>query len=214
MILARNIKNACESSEFRVELADLSHYAAGIKQERPIVWLLAKYFWKKGHSVDLERNNCDLVIDDATIEFKFHHDSDLLVMRRELQRFGDDVEAMWAAVKEKGLSLTWSVCPTIYKDVIVKRPNIFVWIICSRDLSQVPTSELGQICAGARQVQFNKKISYEQNRSLFAEAERFLKMLCNSRKFVFERTTLTVNSLFPSMYHIIFCDFTERVYED
>ncbi len=57
-----------KSPDFVMELEELSSYAANIKQERPIVLLFAKFFWRKKREVILEMNKCDLVVNGIKIE--------------------------------------------------------------------------------------------------------------------------------------------------
>lgn len=133
MISSHEIKVIFESSELRSGLEDLSSYAANIRQERPIVLLFAKHFWRRRHKFALEEGKCDLVVDGTRIEFKFHFDSDMRNLQKELNKFDGDVELLWNAACEEKLSRTWTVGPGIYKDVIVKRPDIFARInLCAR----------------------------------------------------------------------------------
>src|SRR5215211_2303523 len=111
MITANDIIVAFESSEFRQDLQDMSSYAANIRQERPLVLLFAKYFWKRGHKFALEKKKVDLVVDEIRIEFKFHFDSDMLRLKKDLSSNDGSIEKMMQAVVDGTLSPTWSVGP-------------------------------------------------------------------------------------------------------
>ena len=84
------------------------------------------------------------MVEATRIEFKFHFDYDTLSLRKELGMYGGDVGKLMEAVANEELSPTWTVGPRVYKDVIVKRPDIFVWVLCARDLSKL-TAELAAL---------------------------------------------------------------------
>lgn len=209
MIDAQDIKRLFESSEFRSELEDLSSYAANIRQERPIVLLFAKHFWRRGCKLALEKKRCDLVVDGTRVEFKFHFDYDMLSLRKEMDRYGGDVERLMEAVSKKELSRTWTVSPGIYKDVIVKRPDIFVWILCARDLGGLTSEELGRVCIGTHQKRYNRDWPYESNLEFLEVADGFLAKLQELRKFSLEKATVSTSGGFPSTYHLRACAFEE-----
>lgn len=207
MITAQDIKAVFESSEFRSELEDISSYAANIRQERPIVLLFAKHFWQRRQKIALEKKKCDLVVDGTRIEFKFHFDYDMLSLRKELSRYGDDVEKLMEAVSKKELSRTWTVAPGIHKDVMVKRPDVFVWVLCARDLSGLTKDDVGSVCIGAQQRRYNRSTPYESNRGFLEVADGFLEKLRELRSFSLEKATVLTCSSFPSAYHLRSCDF-------
>ena len=207
MITAKDIKVAFESSEFKSELEDLSSYAANIRQERPIVLLFAKYFWRRGYKLALEKKKCDLVVDETRIEFKFHFDSDSLSLQKELRRYDGSVEMLMDAVSKKEISPTWTVGPGIYKDVIVKRPDIFVWVLCARDLSKLTSDGISRVCIGAHQRWYNRGRPYESNQEFLEVTDSFLAKLQELRMFSLEKAVVTTNGGFPSAYHLRACDF-------
>ena len=139
-VSAKVILKIFRSLEFRTELEELSSYAAHIKQERPIVHLLAKYFWRQGRNVVLEDRRCDLVVEGTKIEFKYHFDCDQASMKKELEMCGGEIASL-NACKKNG----WQACRSIYDDTVIKCPHIFILIICSRDLSKVKQECLSQI---------------------------------------------------------------------
>lgn len=209
MITAGSIKAIFESSEFRIDLEALSSYAANIRQERPIVYLFAKNFWQRGHKIALEKKRCDLVVDEKRIEFKFHFDCDMLSVQYELNRYDGDIERLMEAVSRKELSSTWTVSPGIYKDVIVKRPDTFVWILCARDISNLTDDEISRVCIGSLQRNYNRDRPYEANLEFLDVADGFLSKLQELRMFSLETTRIITNGGFPSAYHLRICNFAE-----
>ena len=208
MISSQEIKVIFESPEFRSDLEELSSYAANIRQERPIVLLFAKYFWRRRHKFALEENKCVLVVDGTRIEFKFHFDSDMRNLQKELNKFDGNIEMLWNAACEEKLSRTWTVSPGIYKDVIVRRPDIFAWIICARDLSRLTKDEISRVCIGVDQSRYNRRRPYESSREFLEVAEHLLAKLRALRGFTLEKASATTNGGFPSAYHLMLCDFT------
>lgn len=207
MITAKDIKVIFESSEFRSELEDLSSYAANIRQERPIVLLFAKYFWRRGYKFALEKKKCDLVVDETRVEFKFHFDSDMLSLQKELNRYDGNIEMLMNAVSKKELSPTWTVSPGIYKDIIVKRPDIFVWVLCARNLSKLTNDDISRVCIGAQQQWYNRSRPYESSQEFLEVADSFLAKIQELRKFSLEKAIIVTNGGFPSAYHLRSCDF-------
>jgi hypothetical protein len=209
MITAQDLKVILESDEFKNELEELSSYAANIRQERPIVMLLAKHFWRRGHQVALEKKKCDLVVDETRVEFKFSFDSDTLSLEKELKRFDGNLEMLMKAVSAKEISGTWTVSPAIYNDVIVKRPEIFVWILCTRDLSKLTDEELSRVCIAPHQQWYNRSRPYESNQRFLEAFESLLLKLQELRNFSLEKIPCATNNGFPSVYYFMVCVFTE-----
>jgi hypothetical protein len=207
MITAENIKAIFESCEFRSDLEALSSYAANIRQERPIVVLFAKYVWQKGHKVALEKNKCDLVVDGTRIEFKVHYDSDVQTLRWELTKYGDNIERLMEAVSAKKHSPTWAICPGIYKDVIVKRPDIFVWILSVRDLSKLTDDEMSRVCWSSEQRKYNRNRPYGSNQEFLDVVDSFLAKLQKLRMFSIQKATAITSGDFPSEYQLRLCEF-------
>lgn len=174
-ITVKDIKIILESSDFRNELEELSSYAAKIKQERPIVILIAKHFWRQGHQVVLEKNKCDLVVGETKVEFKFHFDWDMGKLKKELDKFNGDVEALMGAVYKGEMHDKWTVSPAVYNDIVEKRPDIFVWIIHRRDLRKLSTDELSNVCMAPDQQRYNQKSPFDSNeRETIEVAEGYL----------------------------------------
>lgn len=125
MIITQDVKGILESGEFGNELEELSSYAANIRQERPIVMLIAKHLWQCGHKVALEEKKCDLVVDETRIEFKFSFDYDTLSLEKELNRFNGNLQTMMQAVAAKEMSGTWTVSPAHLQRRNHKTPGDF-----------------------------------------------------------------------------------------
>lgn len=209
MITAQDIKIILESDEFRNELEELSSYAANIRQERPIVMLIAKHFWRRGHKVALEKKKCDLVVDETRVEFKFSFDSDTISLEKELNRFYGNLEMLMKAVSTKEMSGTWTVSPAIYNDVIIKRPEIFIWILCSRDLSKLTIDELSRVCIAYQQQRYNQSRPYESSGKFLGAFEILLSKLQQLRNFSLEKILRSTSNGFPSDYYFMVCEFTE-----
>jgi hypothetical protein len=114
------------SSAFARDLTELSEYGARIKQERPILLLCAKHLWRAGHDVIVEGGH-DLRVDGVTFQFKQHYDWDIPKAFKEPRR--------WPPRRSKSESRL--VLPGIHRDIINKRPDVFVWIISERDLDGI-----------------------------------------------------------------------------
>lgn len=215
MINAKDIVQIFKSAEFIEDLAEMSSYAANIRQERPLVFLFAKYFWKKKHSLALEgrysnnrKNKCDLVIDGTSVEFKSHLDCDLYRLDKETVKYSGDLGAWWRDVCENNRSKSFPVGPSIYKDIIEKCPDIFVWIICSRDLTEMDEDSLGRVVLSREQVKYSEISPFDLKGMRLGVAENFLNGLNQMRPFSFERATVPTRGDFPSAYHMFVCQFS------
>lgn len=209
MIAIQDIKNILESSEFQKELEEMSSYAASMKQERPIVLLLSKHLWRNGHNSAPELRKYDLDVDGTKIEFKFHYDADVSGVCGEMKRHNLTLETLPQAIQDRILHPTWTATPGIYKDIDIlgKKADIFAWIICSRDLSNLTDEQLERICLSGYQEKFRKNSPYERNHEVFDQAEEFLKSLTAKRPCSIQSSTIRTTGSFPSTYHFILCDF-------
>ena len=71
---------------------------------------------------------------------------------------GDEpLAAMWAAVLLKKANKSWNVMARIYEDFYARWPNIFVWIICFRDLSKLDPQACKRVCWSAQQRKWHRK---------------------------------------------------------
>jgi hypothetical protein len=196
------------SSEFKQGLEEMSSYLASIMQERPIVHLLAKCLWKRGYKFALERErHIDLSVNGKAIEFKFNHDKCQERLKIELDRYGDNLPKMWERVQAREISKSWSVMARIYGDACVKRPDIFVWIICSRDLSGVKDDDLDHICLGHDQYEYNTAHPYATDEAHLSVVDLFLQKLQAVRPFSLLKQSIQTNGDFASTYHFRICEF-------
>jgi hypothetical protein len=56
---AAELRELIVCDEFKQDLEQMSSYLASIKQERPIVYLLAKCLWRRRYEFELEVKHCD-----------------------------------------------------------------------------------------------------------------------------------------------------------
>jgi hypothetical protein len=207
-ISAEDIKSVILSEDFGNEMQELSAYTANIRQERPIVTLIAKHLWRCGYEVALEKKKCDLVVGETKIEFKFSFDHDTYNLKRELDKYKDDLVMIMNDVFIKKLNGTWTVSPAILKDVVEKRPQIFVWILCRRDLSNLSEEELSRVCIASDQLRYNRNQPFRSNESEFLQiVNRFITKLQEFRNFKLEKITMATNGSFPSVYYFMLCEF-------
>jgi hypothetical protein len=207
------LKDIFASHGFKKDLKELSSYLASIKQERPIVHCLAKHLWKRGHKFQLEAKHKDLVVDKTHLEFKYSYDSDMAFMSKEFKKYGHKpLEEIRRLARAKKRSTGWNVMPGMLGDMCEKETDIFVWIICSRDLSKVAPDDLKRICWSKAQCEWNAK--YPQS----ASARDYLKVVDlfldkvqaeSERPFSVLKEAIETNGDFPSTYHFILCEFSK-----
>jgi hypothetical protein len=193
--------------EFTQGLEEMSSYLASIMQERPIVYLLAKCLWQRGYKFKLEDKRHDLSLNGKRIEFKFNYDRCEKILTGELAKYGDDLNGMWQLVQERSINKSWGVMAKIYKDACVKKSDIFVWIICSRDLSKVAPADVERICGGRAQLKYSATHPYVSDGDLLTVADSFLTKLQAIRPFTLLKQDIQTNGDFPSTYHFRICDF-------
>src|SRR5262249_4581133 len=102
--------------EFKQDLEEVSSNLAGTSQERPIVYLLAKYLRRQGKRFSLEKGRVDLFVDQERVEFKFNYDCCQEILDRELAEW--DVGTV-PSRRNRG---DFGILPRLYKDVVVKEP--------------------------------------------------------------------------------------------
>jgi hypothetical protein len=219
----REIKRIFESPEYQSDLCELSSYAESIMQERPMVYLLSKYLWRQDPKIELEKRfkleerdkygrQHDLVVGETSVEFKFAYDFDINYLVRELAKYKPD-SLLWEAAKE-GIHPTRSVTPGVYKDVIENKADIFVWIICARDLSGVNKDDLkdapGRINQSKEQLAYNRKYRYGSTEFL-KPVDLLLNKLQDKLQgrgsFSIDEVKIITDGHFPSTYHIKLCEF-------
>ena len=207
---ADDFRSLISTQEFQRELEEMSTYLMSIKQERPIVYLIAKQLWKRGVSYQLEgTERKDLWIDGKTrLEFKFHYDCDILKLDAELKKLGD--KSLLTVLNESrstGRSTGWSVSPKIYEDICERKPDLFVWVICSRDLFSQDATELSRVCWSREQVKYNKAHSYNATETFSHSIDQLFVRLQAIRPFRVSREVVSTNGVFRSAYHFFICDF-------
>lgn len=130
--VARLIKDVLESSPFRRELDALARYGANVKQERQIVWLLAKYLDRKrprrGIVLEQRDHRTDLCVDHVRLEAKYHLEGDLVAIRET-----------WKKQKNAKPFKEWSEKPVAFsplheviRDFNRKDPDLFLWTVACR----------------------------------------------------------------------------------
>ncbi len=203
------IRDVFLSCEFKQGLEELSSYLASIARERPIVHLLAKCLWFRKIKFELEHQKQDLTVNGKRIEFKFNYDRCQEDLTHELERHGDNLKGMWALVELKQISKSWGVMPKIYEDVCVRTPptDLFVWIICSRDLSKLSPDDVNRICAGREQRRYNATHPYVSDGEPLTVVDSYLDRLQAVRPFSLIKQDIQTNGDFPSTYHFRICDF-------
>jgi hypothetical protein len=93
--------------------------------------------------------------------------------------------------------------------MVQKQTDVFVWIILSRDLSNVSADALQRICLGKPQRNWNQKHPYS-DRSYLSIAQRFLDKVRNEIEFSLTKDEIQTAGDFPSIYHFWICDITRR----
>jgi hypothetical protein len=195
------------SPEFKQGLEEMSSYLASIMQERPIVYLLAKCLWRRGYKFELEDQRHDLSLNGKRIEFKFNYDRCEKALAEELAKCGGNLNKMSELVLVGEISKTRGIMPRISEDVCVKNPNIFVWIICSRDLSKVAPDDLKRICIAREQQKYNATHPYAAASEPLPVVGALLDKLNTIRPFSLLKQAIQTNGLFPSTYHFRICEF-------
>jgi hypothetical protein len=201
------LRNLFALSEFKQGLEELSSYLASIKQERPILYLLAKCLWKQGYKFRLEKKRQDLSVNGKRIEFKFNFNGCEKKLTRELEKYGDNLKVMWELVQARNINKSWGVMPNIYEDVCERQPHIFVWIVCSRDLTKVAPEDLERICGGLEQFKHDAKYPRTLDGERLTVVDSFLSKLQAVRNFSLLKHNIQTNGDFPSTYHFRICDF-------
>jgi hypothetical protein len=203
-----------QSDEFTQGLTDISSCLASITQERPIVFLLAKCLWNAGYKLGkfaLEDKKVDLSLytDGAAepscrIEVKFNFGKYEKQLARELVKHGNDLHEMWNRKQAKQIAGDFLQVARIYEDLCIKKPDIFVWVICSRDLSKLPSADLERICGGT-----SKHNQYVPRDQPLTVIDPFLETLKESQHFKLRKLGIDTNGeWFPCTYHFRICEIS------
>jgi hypothetical protein len=214
----KTLKAVLTSEGYRKDLGDLSFYAAHIKQERPMLFMLTKHLCKLGFEVVLEkkihRYKYDLAVNNNTLEAKFYYEGDIeLRFEGEMDKYRWNFESLKREVlKRKGRSLSWSMALPIIKDIFIKTPRIFMLIILSRDLITIKDTEpklLEQICWSKYETKYNEKYGYNNERYLKV-IKKFFNHLEKKKHFKSAYLEIKTDTMFPSSYHIFLCDLDTK----
>jgi hypothetical protein len=194
------------SPDFKAELGEVSGHLASIAQERPIIQMIAKRLWGRDLVFSLEDQHQDLRISGRHFEFKFNYDKTLPLVSQEMQDW-HDFDDMWERKRNK----SWSPMAKVYQDLKFKRPHVFVWIICARDLNHLSDEVLAQrrINMWKEQKKYRGSFPYDPYGPYLEIAKLFLERLSKEVAGfeVPEPVTLQVeNKLFRSTYHLYICD--------
>jgi hypothetical protein len=207
---ATELKDILVSPEFRQELRDISSYLASIVQERPIVFLIGKCLWKaKKYDFMLEDNHIDLSVDRKKIEFKFNYHTGMEKIKKELSNVGNNLDGIRGAFAN--IKHNFARMPRIYKDVCEKKPDIFVWIICERDFTDIPGPDAVRFPEGRALKKYERIHPYKSDQAFLSIAYGFLEILRAVRPFSVTPVEIETTGFFPSTYHFVICDFSTQV---
>jgi hypothetical protein len=134
-----------------------------------------------------------------------HYETCAVKLRKELTHaFGANPSAQTA----KGSN--WGVMPRIWKDVCAKNPDLFVWIICSRNLDGINDDDLKKfefVNWWKPLKTYRRTHAYGTDREFLATIDAFLEILRQFRRFTVSTAEIETTGYFPSTYHFRICDF-------
>ena len=138
-------------------------------------------------------------------KFKFNYETCTERLEKELAKELSKLRgnAPEKIAKESG----FDVMPRIWKDVCVKRPDIFIWIICSRDLSGMNVSDRKRIVNWKPLLNFRRIHAYKTDRNFLVTVDLLLQILQQVRPFSISTAEIETNGDFPSIYHFRICEF-------
>lgn len=204
-----------QSEEYFNDLTALSSYATNIKQEGPMLHILAKIFDKKGYKVALEwdkKNKHDIMINNTIIEAKFYYEEDLLIkLGKEFDKANRDINKLRTELNEKiekKENFSWRLALPILKDIFFKKPDIFILIILSRDLTKISPDNLKMINQNKECLKYNKNNDFN-NQNILKIVIEFLNEIKKERNFIYNYSKINTNTKFRSTYHIYLCEFSE-----
>lgn len=200
------------SREFERELRNAGHWAANLRPERPLTFLLARELARKGHSVTLEKpyphgKKCDLFVFDKYVEIKGHFDSDFVQIEKELNSFEGNLEELFQAAQDKKLSKSWSIVPKLFEDSVIRKPDILLWIVVARNLSGVPSGKLPDYCVADQQLRYTANSQYVAGESVFAKAQKLVERIGRYRGVRLTIIEHAFDEPVPSVYWFGLCEF-------
>lgn len=217
-----DLKEIFQSDDFFKDLKELSSWASNIKQEAPILQILAKLLDRNGYTVALELKNksihgtktkSDMLINGIIVEAKFCYEEDIYQkLRLLINKANNDIDLILNWLKEKienqksfHFQPTWG----ILKDIFYKNPDIFILISLSRNLMEVSEQDLEIINWTDNCLKYNKDFGYN-NQKTFKILDEFLIMVKRKKLYEYCYVNLDVNIKFPSTYHIHLFDFRNK----
>lgn len=211
-----------QSDNFFNEIKELSSWAANIKQEAPILQVLAKILQKNGYKVALEiktksehgiKSKPDMLINGTIVEAKFYYEEDIYQQIRLLMKKANNEISLilkWLKQKiENKQHFQFQPIWYILKDIFYKNLDIFVLIFLSRNLMHVPEQDLETINWTDNCLKYNKAFGYN-NQTTFIILDEFLAGIKKEKIFEYSLVNIDVNTKFPSTYHIHLFDFRKK----
>jgi hypothetical protein len=115
---------------------------------------------------------------------------------------------MWGRV-EAGLDKgkNYGTLAEVYEDFCVKEPDLFVWVVCSRNLKGVAPGDLERINLSDEQRGYNARHPYAGPGEPLPEVDALLAELRALRPCALLEQDVATDGDFPSTYHFRICDF-------
>lgn len=181
----KTFKNIFQSPEVKEDLTDLSSWARGVKQERHIINILAKYLDKKDYNFKMEcskkveerKYKYDIRIEDVLVEVKFSFEEDTkFQLEKEIygtqgkpilkdflgqyliaiyQREEENKVRKEKKEKPKGWGRNFTALTLI--DIFMKKCDYFILIVQSRDIRKIPPKNMETIVASERCISYNEE---------------------------------------------------------
>lgn len=202
---AKILGTVFDNTAFKKELAELSHYCSSIKQERQIMALIAKFLSQR-YVINLEYKKKDMLIDSSHIEVKYNFDCDVMSLIDSVKgKSPTNINSEIKTTKNIG----WKPYLCIARDILHKKPDCFLWIVVSRNLSDDMTTKDHSkklYCWAEQNLKYyNKfKMDYKQTcQKAHDAAINYLKILTNGKGKPSSHTISTEYDSFASIYNFI-----------
>jgi hypothetical protein len=119
----------------------------------------------------------------------------------------DTLKGRLDSLKKERKSYSWKMTLPILEDILNRNLDLFILIILCRDLrkkkADIPNE---QICWSEYEKEYNEKYGFD-NPDSFELVNRFFDCIKPKKDFVLDHIKIDLNTIFPSSYHIYFCDF-------
>jgi hypothetical protein len=208
------------SADFKREVEQVSCYLASIAPERPMVYCLARQLWNAGRKFQLEVKLKDMVVEENHFEFKACYLFDMPKLDRELRECGErSLKSLWEASRDAKKSIGWSISLKAYQDVYCKEPDVFVWTICTRDVSKLDEEDRKRLCMAKQQKLWDTRNHSSSESDYLSIADSLIEKLrqemiaegiCATR-FPVLNAAITTDGDIPSTYHFRICDLSSRI---